>query len=75
MSKEQKEAIAKIFHHAGTWLNRAMLAAILWMMSEMYDDFKTEFRQVKTEVQDLKEDTRANTVSIEFLRDQIKARR
>jgi hypothetical protein len=75
MSNSQKQAIAKVFNITGQWLNRAMLAAILWMMSEMYDDFKTEFKDVKKDVNDLKQDTRANSVAIDFLKDQIKAKR
>lgn len=75
MSREQKEALAKIFNVAGIWLTRLVLAANVWILTEVYRDFKADFSEVKTDVQTLKENTRANTVSIEFLKDQIKARR
>jgi hypothetical protein len=75
MSKEQKEAIAKIFNQAGIWLTRGVLVANVWILTEVYRDFKADFNEIKGDVQDLKEDTRANTVSIDFLKDQIKARR
>lgn len=75
MSKEQKEAIAKIFNQAGLWITRGVLVANVWILTEVYRDFKADFNDIKGDVQDLKEDTRANTVSIDFLKEQIKARR
>jgi hypothetical protein len=75
MSKEQKEAIAKIFHQVGLWLTRGVLVANVWILTEVYRDFKADFKEIKADVQTLKQNDRANTVSIEFLKDQIKARR
>jgi hypothetical protein len=70
MSNSQKEALRKL----ELWAYRGFAAAAMWMISEMYFEFKTEFKELKTGVQVLKENDRAQTTAIEFLKDQVKAK-
>lgn len=75
MSREQKEAIVKIFNQAGLWITRMVLVANIWILTEVYRDFKADFSELKEDVQTLKEHDNGHTTAIEFLKDQVKARR
>lgn len=75
MSKEQKEAIAKIFNQAGLWITRGVLVANVWILTEVYRDFKADFSELKDDVQTLKEHDTGQATAIQFLKEQIKARR
>jgi hypothetical protein len=75
MSTSQKQAIAKIFNVTGQWITRGVLVANVWILTEVYRDFKADFKELKTDVQTLKEHDQSHATAIDFLKDQIKAKR
>lgn len=58
MSNSQKQNIYKA-------LNGALLATTLWFLVELYQDFKS----VRNDIQQLKQDVTGINKSIEFLKD------
>jgi endonuclease/exonuclease/phosphatase (EEP) superfamily protein YafD len=72
MSNAQKEALAKLgkgVQQAITW---GILSLNAWFLSDVYQDLKEDYRHVKADVQTLKENDRAQSTAIEFLKDQVK---
>lgn len=75
MSNAQKEAIKKVIAGVETWLLRGLLAANVWFLSDVYQDLKADYKNVKQDVQTLKENDREQFTAIEFLKDEIKTKR
>jgi hypothetical protein len=70
-----RDKIKQITDNLFVWATRLLLAANVWILSEVYRDIKADFQKTKEDVHVLQVNDRSQDTAIEFLKDQLKARR